>query len=91
MRHTVFNCAICNTTRCTEDARPDPTTEEWFQIEYSRTGADDWFSEIETGDTLESARRKHGKRKADLDLPVSFEFRIVKKTLSTEVIEYLKG
>jgi hypothetical protein len=64
--------------------KPETTTEQWYEIEYSRIGADDWCAESDTADTLESARRIHAQRKV-----VDFEFRIVKKTLSTEVIEDL--
>lgn len=62
-------------------------SEIWYAIEVSMKGADDWFStSASTSDTV-----KHAKGKlADLqqkDTGGVYEYRIVRKTVTTEVVE----
>ena len=55
-------------------------TEEWFQIQYSRIGADDWNAFRDTYDTLDSAI-KHVPTMQD-----GFENRIVRTVLTETVV-----
>lgn len=58
--------------------------EVWFEIQYSGQGADDWFSNGETYDKIESAQREMAELKQRRELQ-NFEYRIVRKTLVEEV------
>lgn len=58
--------------------------ETWFEIEYSIIGADDWFATSSTVDTIESARQKLVEKVANS--LGGFEYRIVLKTLTAEVV-----
>lgn len=62
----------------------DSYTEVWFEIQWSKQGADDWFSASGTSaDSIDSARERLAhciKHNAE------FDFRIIKKTLAEEVV-----
>ena len=64
--------------------------QEWFELEYSAAGTDDWFaSSGDTADTEAGIRALlAAKRKAfEVDLLLGrFEFRAVRKVLTTEVL-----
>lgn len=59
-------------------------TETWYEVESSAVGADDWYATRITGDSAENLRRhlEGGSDRVD-----GFEFRIVRKTLTTEATE----
>ena len=59
-------------------------TDVWFEIEYSVLGDNDWFSSADTFDSEKSAVTNLSKLAFKLS---GFEFRIVKKTLTTEATE----
>lgn len=58
-------------------------SEEWYELEYSRPQADDWYTAGSPlhSDTLARAKDNMNRQNKRLD------WRIVKKTLITEVIE----
>ncbi len=66
------------------------TSEEWYGLQYSRSGDDDWFaagSQFDA-DTLDRAI-DNMKRQQEIrsgDLARHFDWRIVKKTLTTEMV-----
>lgn len=56
-------------------------SEEWYALEHSVKGANDWFAATGAYDTRESAQKCMAKRAL-----LAFDWRIVKKTLITEVV-----
>lgn len=54
--------------------------EIWYEIQWSYRGADDWFSTASTADSIEGARKNLLGRTPD------FDYRIVKYSLSEEVV-----
>jgi len=62
------------------------STDVWYAIEYSRTGADDWFPASGTFDTEASARAEMVALASVEPSGHGDEYRIVRKTLTTEVI-----
>jgi hypothetical protein len=63
----------------------NPTTEAWYEIEYSRTDEDDWYKDSDFSGDTERAIKKHlafRRRQAIAGL----SFRPVRKTLTTEVL-----
>jgi hypothetical protein len=66
--------------------RPNVTllepSEIWYAIEWRHPGeADGWFATTTTADSSEGIQRKLAEIRLD-----QFEYRIVKKTLTTEVM-----
>ncbi len=63
---------------------PAVDVQVWYELEYSRTGAEDWFAASGTTDTEEAAQRMLAASKAART--EGFEYRAVRKTLLTEVL-----
>jgi hypothetical protein len=60
-------------------------TETWYELEYLNCG--EWYSSSEQSmDTLESARKRLADRR-ELDNLTTFQWRLVKKTLTSEPLE----
>lgn len=57
-------------------------TETWFEIEYSIHNADDWFETNHKADTLNAIKLKM----RELDCK-AWDYRVVRKTLTSEVVE----
>lgn len=71
------------------------TREQWFELEVSEVGANDWYAvsgRNRTFDAITNAeaeirrRQRVEKRKAQAPGTVRYEYRIVCKTLTTEAI-----
>ena len=60
--------------------------DSWFEIQYSLKGADDWFANSLTADTIESALEKLAEARA-VRIGQDFDLRIVKKTIEERVVE----
>lgn len=62
--------------------KPEPEVQEWYEVETSRVGANDWFAVSNTtADTLEGARNQR------CSYASGFEYRIVRRRMTTEVAE----
>lgn len=71
-----------------EDSDEPVDTQVWFEVEYSDPSINDWFSSAISGvDTIEDARLKRDEIRARRDGITKFDYRIVKKTMTTEVVE----
>ncbi len=58
--------------------------EEWYELEYSHKGADDWFKVSSQADSKEQMQLVK-KRYETSGLTAKFEYRIVKVTVTREV------
>lgn len=67
----------------TTGKRGDVEVEEWYEIEISIKGADDWFVTTDNADTLGRIREIQAKNYGN---PSEYETRIVKKTLTSEAV-----
>lgn len=56
----------------------------WFELEYSARGANDWYASNETATTEADIRAKLAHHRA---IPFGHDYRVVRKTLTTEVLE----
>lgn len=64
----------------------DETALTWYALEVSRSGDDDWYANGDrTYDTLDAARR--ARAEAQNAAVPGWDFRIVKKTETVEIIE----
>lgn len=65
----------------------DRDEQVWYELEYSRAGDDDWYAASpdsgHTADTLEAMQRILARQPK---VAAGFEYRAVKKTLTTEVL-----
>jgi hypothetical protein len=64
----------------------DKTVEVWYELEWSRPGADDWFAEGGDdghADTAQGIAIKLVRKRAMFDPPL-FDYRATRKTLTTE-------
>lgn len=58
----------------------------WFVIEWSRVGANDWFNTTHSCDSIERARQLLFEVAQLSKFEKAFEHRIVKKTLTSEIV-----
>lgn len=65
----------------------DIDTQVWFSVESSRIGENDWFALSDARyDTAVSARERIKRWTADIRDDDEFEYRIVRKRLTSEVV-----
>lgn len=60
-------------------------TQVWYVLEYSYRDADEWFESSKTADTEERLREIAKKWMS----PIMFDYRIARKTLTTETLDRL--
>ena len=67
---------------------PIEPTLAWYEIQYSLRDADDWYTSGFTADTIEAARKSLTEKlsRRQMAPPTSFDYRIVRRTLTTEVV-----
>jgi hypothetical protein len=72
-----------------ETDQPEPDVEVWYALEVSAPDADDWYATSpQTADSEKGARALLANQTlADRQHNTRFDYRIVRKTLTTEVIE----
>jgi len=60
--------------------------DEWYEVQYSHKGADQWYRHNLEIDTLGTARTRLEEARAKVSLG-DFDWRMVKKTVTEEVVE----
>lgn len=64
----------------------DKQEQVWYELEYSHAGEDDWYASSSAKVDTEAGIRMLLDSHNQLRHTLSFEYRMVRKTLSTEVV-----
>ena len=85
--HTSATHKPGNDPACPVCAEPEHV-ETWYEIQYSVKGADDWFSlgGKSSYDSLNAARVDIERRRQERPAEQGYELRIVRKTLTEDVV-----